>query len=125
MGHQFGNHPAQLAGHPVEHVLPVDRIEVGRERGQLVQALGVADPGRPAVGEQEVCAVGQLEVGSRRRSWLIWPNRQPGQQDAERLDELAEFAAGLGPAEGLDVLETVSAQLNLIGSELMSHVEAV
>jgi hypothetical protein len=60
-----------------------------------------------------------------RANFLLPHRRSAWIRFAERLDELAEFAAGLGPAEGLDVLETVSAQLNLIGSELMSHVEAV
>jgi hypothetical protein len=54
---------------------------------------------------------------SRRRSaWLRF---------AERLDELAHFAAGLHPLGGEDVTATVSGALSRTASNLMSQVEAV
>jgi hypothetical protein len=44
---------------------------------------------------------------------------------AERLDELANFAAGLRPPGGEDVTATVSGALSRTASNLMSDVEAV
>jgi len=41
-------------------------MEVGGEDGQFVEALGEAEPRRPAVREQEASPVGELEIGSRR-----------------------------------------------------------
>ena len=44
---------------------------------------------------------------------------------AERLEELARFGADIQPAQGRNVLPEVSAHLEKIASELMSHVEPV
>jgi hypothetical protein len=52
----------------------------------------------------------------RRSAWLRF---------AERLDELAHFAAGLHSPGGEDVTATVSGALSGTASNLMSHVEAV
>ena len=52
----------------------------------------------------------------RRSAWIRF---------AERLDELAAFAADLRPPEGRDVLMAVSAALGQLASDLAAHVEAV
>ena len=52
----------------------------------------------------------------RRAAWIRY---------AERLDELAAFAAGLTPAEGRDVVVEVSGALGRMAANLMAHVEAV
>lgn len=46
-------------------------MEASGEGGQLVEALGEAEPGRAAVREEEAGAVGKLEVGSRRDTRMI------------------------------------------------------
>ena len=66
----------------------------GGEDGQLVEALGEAEPRRPPVREQEASPVGELEVGSRRGTGVIGSYRQAGKQEAERLDGLEHQANG-------------------------------
>jgi hypothetical protein len=44
---------------------------------------------------------------------------------AERLDELAAFAAGLHPPAGTDAVAAVSAAFGRTASDLMAHIEAV
>jgi hypothetical protein len=60
-------------------------MEASGEGGQLVEALGEAEPGRAAVREQEAGPVGELEAGSRRDTRMIGSYRQTGEQEAERL----------------------------------------
>jgi hypothetical protein len=60
-----------------------------------------------------------------RANFLLPHRRSAWIRFAERLDELAAFAADLRPADGLDVLERVSGELSRVGSQLMSHVEPV
>jgi hypothetical protein len=50
------------------------------------------------------------------RAWLRF---------AERLDELAAFAAGLHPPAGTDAVPAVSAAFGRTASDLMGHIEAV
>ena len=63
----------------------------------------------------------QLDAGAgcsprKRSAWLRF---------AERLDELAAFAAGLHPAAGTDAVVAVSAAFGRTASDLMAHIEAV
>ena len=44
---------------------------------------------------------------------------------AERLDELAAFAAGLHPPAGTDAVAAVSAAFGRTASGPMAHIEAV
>jgi hypothetical protein len=60
-----------------------------------------------------------------RASFLLPHRRAAWIRFAERLDELAAFAAGLHPAAGADVLAAVSAALGRTASGLRAHVEAV
>jgi hypothetical protein len=60
-----------------------------------------------------------------RASFLLPHRRSAWIRFAERLEELAVFAAGLHPAEGRDVLVGVSGALEKIAADLMAHVEAV
>jgi Ferritin-like len=60
-----------------------------------------------------------------RASFLLPHRRSAWLRFAERLDELAHFAAGLHPPGGEDVTATVSGALSRTASNLMSHVEAV
>src|SRR6516162_7492457 len=61
-------------------------MEAVGEVGQLVEALGEAEPGRAAVRQQEAGPVRQLEAGSRRDIRVIWACWQRREQKAERLD---------------------------------------
>src|SRR2546430_17024590 len=77
-------------------------MEVGGEDGQLVEALGEAEPRRPAMREQEASPVGELEVASRRGTGVIGSYRQAGKQEAKRLDGLENQAnGGMGPGLAL------------------------
>jgi hypothetical protein len=60
-----------------------------------------------------------------RASFLLPHRRSAWLRFAERLDELAAFAASLHPAAGADVVAAVSAALSQTASGLMAHVEAV
>jgi hypothetical protein len=52
----------------------------------------------------------------RRAAWLRF---------AERLDELADFAAGLHPPAGADQVAAVARALRRTAANLMAHVETV
>ncbi len=60
-----------------------------------------------------------------RASFLLPHRRSAWLRFAERLDELAAFAAGLHPPTGADVVAAVSAALSQTASGLQAHVEAV
>jgi Ferritin-like len=60
-----------------------------------------------------------------RASFLLPHRRSAWLRFAERLDELAVFAAGLHPPEGEDVVAAVSAALGRMALDLTAHVEAV
>jgi hypothetical protein len=60
-----------------------------------------------------------------RASFLLPHRRSAWLRFAERLDELAAFAASLHPPEGADVVATVAAALRRTASDLMAHVETV
>ena len=60
-----------------------------------------------------------------RASFLLPHRRSAWLRFAERLDELAAFAARLHPPAGEDVMAAVSAALSGTASDLMARVEAV
>lgn len=60
-----------------------------------------------------------------RASFLLPHRRSAWLRFAERLDELAAFAASLYPPAGADVVAAVSAALSQTASGLTAHVEAV
>jgi len=60
-----------------------------------------------------------------RASFLLPHRRSAWFRFAERLDELAAFAAGLRPPAGADVVAEVSGALSQTASGLMAHIEAV
>ena len=69
-------------------------METVGEIGQLVEALGEAQPGRTAVRQQEASPVRELEAGSRRDITVIWAYWQRREQEAERLDGFEHQANG-------------------------------
>jgi hypothetical protein len=60
-----------------------------------------------------------------RASFLLPHRRSAWLRFAERLDELAAFAASLHPPTGTDAVAAVSAALATTAADLMAHVEAV
>ena len=60
-----------------------------------------------------------------RASFLLPHRRSAWIRFAERLDELAVFAAGLHPPAAADVVAAVSAALSRTASTLTAHVETV
>jgi hypothetical protein len=60
-----------------------------------------------------------------RASFLLPHRRSAWLRFAERLDELAVFAADLHPPEGQDVVAAVSTALGRMALDLTAHVEAV
>jgi hypothetical protein len=60
-----------------------------------------------------------------RASFLLPHRRSAWLRFAERLDELANFAGGLSPPEGADVVTAVAAALHRTAANLMAHVETV
>jgi hypothetical protein len=60
-----------------------------------------------------------------RASFLLPHRRSAWVRFAERLEELATFAADVGPAEASEVVTEVSLALRRTAGELMSHIEAV
>jgi hypothetical protein len=78
--------------------------------------VGPDHPGATAGANFQLPYRANFLLPHRRSAWIRF---------AERLDELAAFAADLHPVEGLEVLKGVSANLNQMVSELMSYVEDV
>ena len=60
-----------------------------------------------------------------RASFLLPHRRSAWLRFAERLDELAAFAAGLHPPEGADVVAAVSAALAQTAADMTAHIETV
>jgi hypothetical protein len=60
-----------------------------------------------------------------RASFLLPHRRSAWLRFAERLDELAAFAASLHPPAGADVVAAVSAALSQTASGLTAHIETV
>jgi len=60
-----------------------------------------------------------------RASFLLPHHRATWIRFGERLDELSTFARGLSPADGRDVVASVSEALDRIAASLLSQVEQV
>jgi hypothetical protein len=86
--------------------------------GLLLAALpvGLDHPGVTAGANFQLPYRASFLLPHRRSAWLRF---------AERLDELAAFAAGLHPPAGADVVATVSSALGQTASRLMAYVETV
>jgi hypothetical protein len=78
--------------------------------------VGPDHPGATAGANFQLPYRANFLLPHRRSAWIRF---------AERLDELAAFAADLHPVEGLEVLKGVSGNLSQAVSELMSYVENV
>jgi hypothetical protein len=79
-------------------------------------AVGPDHPGVTAGANFQLPYRASFLLPHRRSAWLRF---------AERLDELAAFAASLLPPTGTDAVATVSAALSQTASTLMDYVEAV
>ena len=78
--------------------------------------VGPDDPGATAGANFQLPYRANFLLPHRRSAWIRF---------AERLEELAAFAADVDPAEGREVVTAVSMALGRLASEVMSHVEAV
>jgi hypothetical protein len=92
---------------------------------QAVKPLGLLLARLPAGPDHPGATAGANFQLPYRANFLLPHRRSAWIRFAERLDELAAFAADLHPAEGKDVLAAVSGELDRIASELMAHVEEV
>jgi hypothetical protein len=112
-GHETPEQRQQLA-HAAVHLM----FGAIKPLGLLLARLpvGPEHPGATAGANFQLPYRASFLLPHRRSSWIRF---------AERLEELAAFARTLEPAEGGDVVVTVSAALDRIGSELMAHVEPV
>jgi hypothetical protein len=78
--------------------------------------VGPDHPGKTAGANFQLPYRASFLLPHRRSAWIRF---------AERLDELASFAADLHPADGQEVLDAVSAALARAAAGLTAHVEAV
>jgi hypothetical protein len=78
--------------------------------------VGPDHPGATAGANFQLPYRANFLLPHRRSAWIRY---------AERLDELAAFAAGLNPAVGQEVVAEASATLGRMARDLMGHVEAV
>jgi hypothetical protein len=92
---------------------------------QAIKPLGVLLARLPVGPDHPGASAGANFQLPYRASFLLPHRRSAWIRFAERLDELALFAAGLDPPEGRDVLTAVSATLARMVSHLAAHVEAV
>jgi hypothetical protein len=92
---------------------------------QAVKPLGLLLARLPAGPDRPGASAGANFQLPYRASFLLPHRRSAWIRFAERLDELAAFAADLRPPEGRDVLMAVSAALGQLASDLAAHVEAV
>jgi hypothetical protein len=78
--------------------------------------VGPDRPGATAGANFQLPYRANFLLPHRRAAWIRY---------AERLDELAVFAADLAPAEGREVVAEVSGALGRAASALMAHVETI
>ena len=78
--------------------------------------VGPDHPGATAGANFQLPYRANFLLPHRRSAWIRY---------AERLDELAAFAAGLNPAVGQEVVAQASGTLGRMAGDLMAHVEAV
>jgi hypothetical protein len=112
-GHETPAQRSVLAGVAVD--LMFQAIE---PLGLLLARLpvGPEHPGETAGANFQLPYRASFLLPHRRAAWIRF---------AERLEELAAFAAEQRPAQGEDVLARVSADLRTAGRTLLSHVEKV
>jgi hypothetical protein len=92
---------------------------------QAIKPLGILLAGLPVGHDHPGVTAGASFQLPYRSSFLLPHRRSAWLRFAERLDELAGFAAGVRPAEGADVMAGVASALGRAASNLMAHVEAV
>ena len=92
---------------------------------QAIKPLGLLLARLPAGPDHPGITAGATFQLPYRASFLLPHRRSAWLRFAERLEELAAFAAGLHPAMGADVVAAVSAALGRTASDLMAHIEAV
>ena len=92
---------------------------------QAIKPLGLLLARLPAGPDHPGITAGANFQLPYRASFLLPHRRSAWLRFAERLEELAAFAAGLHPAMGADVVAAVSAALGRTASDLMAHIEAV
>jgi Ferritin-like len=92
---------------------------------QAIKPLGLLLARLPAGPDHPGATAGANFQLPYRASFLLPHRRSAWLRFAERLDELAVFAAGLHPPEGEDVVTAVSAALRRMALDLTAHVEAV
>ena len=92
---------------------------------QAIKPLGLLLAALPVGPDHPGVTAGASFQLPYRASFLLPHRRSAWLRFAERLDELAAFAAGLHPSVGGDVVAAVSGALGRTASDLMAHVEAV
>jgi hypothetical protein len=92
---------------------------------EAVKPLGLMLAGLPVGPDHPGATAGASFQLPYRASFLLPHRRLAWLRFAERLDELAAFAAGLHPPEGEDVVAAVSGALGRMASDLTAHIEAV
>jgi hypothetical protein len=90
-----------------------------------IKPLGLLLAGLPVGPDHPGVTAGANFQLPYRASFLLPHRRSAWLRFAERLDELAAFAASLHPPAGADVVAAVSGALSQTASDLMAHVEAV
>ena len=90
-----------------------------------IKPLGLLLARLPVGPEQPEATAGANFQLPYRASFLLPHRRAAWIRYAERLDELSSFAHRLHPAEGSEVLASVSAALATAAADLTAHVEAV
>jgi len=90
-----------------------------------IKPLGLLLAGLPVGPDHPGLTAGASFQLPYRASFLLPHRRSAWLRFAERLDELAGFAAGLHPAAGADTLAAVSGALGQTASDLMAHIEPV
>jgi hypothetical protein len=92
---------------------------------QAIKPLGLLLARLPAGPDHPGATAGANFQLPYRASFLLPHRRSAWLRFAERLDELAVFAAGLHPPEGEDVMAAVSAVLERMALDLTAQVESV
>jgi hypothetical protein len=92
---------------------------------QAIKPLGLLLARLPVGADRPSATAGANFQLPYRANFLLPHRRAAWIRYAERIDELAVFAAQLQPDDGRDVLAQVSEALERMAAELMAHVEAV
>ena len=92
---------------------------------RAIKPLGLLLAGLPVGPDHPGVTAGASFQLPYRASFLLPHRRSAWLRFAERLDELAGFAAGLRPAAGTDEVAAVAGALYRTAASLIAHVEAV